>query len=429
MSYVTPKKNATYIFYAGLVSRSTGQFQSTPTIAAGDFKVSTDGGALANLTTLPAVTPAASKMVKFTISATEMNGDNITIVGSDAAGAEWDDVLINIQTSVRQIDDLAYPTTSGRSIDVSTTGEVESNLVQINGQSTAGNNATLSLKQLNITNNSGSALVIQSTGADGNGAEFTGNGAGNGIVIAAGSSGVGLQISSTGIPSGGCGLRVISTNNDAVSFIGGSSFAGLFSYGGTYGIEAEGAIGINALGDDGDGFHAQSDYTGHGINSVGSASGKSINAPQGITGSDSEDLSVTNITDKVWDEAIAGHLTGGTTGAALNGAGSAGDPWGTNIPGAYAAGTAGYILGNNIDGAISNIPTANDNADALLKRDWTTITGEAARSVLNALRKLRNKVSFNGTDTLTVTKEDDTTTAYTQAVTVDDTQDPFKEVG
>lgn len=51
------------------------------------------------------------------------------------------------------------------------------------------------------------------------------------------------------------------------------------------------------------------------------------------------------IADGVWDEALAGHLTSGTTGAALNGAGAAGDPWGTALPGAYGAGTAGAILG------------------------------------------------------------------------------------
>jgi hypothetical protein len=61
-------------------------------------------------------------------------------------------------------------------------------------------------------------------------------------------------------------------------------------------------------------------------------------------------------------------------------------------------------------------PTANDVADAVLKRDWTVVTGEATRSVLNALRAIRNKVSFSS-GTATVTKEDDATTAWTAAVT------------
>lgn len=60
------------------------------------------------------------------------------------------------------------------------------------------------------------------------------------------------------------------------------------------------------------------------------------------------------IADAVWDEAISGHLTGGTTGAALNAAGSAGDPWSTPLPGAYGAGTAGKIIGDNINATISS---------------------------------------------------------------------------
>ena len=107
-SYSPPKKNTEYIFYIGLPSQANGNiFQSNPTIAAGDFKVSTDGGALANLSTLPAVTPSSSKMVKVTVSASEMNGDNVTIVGSDAAGGEWKDVIVNIQTVATQIDEIA----------------------------------------------------------------------------------------------------------------------------------------------------------------------------------------------------------------------------------------------------------------------------------------------------------------------------------
>src|SRR3990167_8488483 len=122
-SYVTPRKNAEFIFYMGLYSAATGNsFQSNPTLAAGDVKVSTDGGALGNITTLPTVTPAAGRQIKVTLSAAEMNGDNVTIQFVDAAGAEWNQAIVNIQTSARQIDDLAWPTTTGRSLDVTATG-------------------------------------------------------------------------------------------------------------------------------------------------------------------------------------------------------------------------------------------------------------------------------------------------------------------
>lgn len=66
-------------------------------------------------------------------------------------------------------------------------------------------------------------------------------------------------------------------------------------------------------------------------------------------------------------------------------------------------------------------------ADALLKRDWTSVVGEASRSVLNALRFLRNKWSVSG-GTLTVTEEDDATTAWTATVTDDAGADPITGV-
>ncbi len=73
------------------------------------------------------------------------------------------------------------------------------------------------------------------------------------------------------------------------------------------------------------------------------------------------------ITDAVWDEPTSGHTTAGTTGKALIDAGSAGDPWGTAVPGAYAVGTAGYILGTNLDTTVGSRLatsgyTAPDNA-------------------------------------------------------------------
>src|SRR5215471_4608943 len=121
---VPPKKNTAFVCYVSLTSQASPfVFQSNPTLATGDAKVSIDGGSLNNLATLPDVDPDSSKLVKIALSSSEMNGDNIQVVLSDAAGAEWCDVIINIQTTARQIDDLAFPTTSGRSLDVTTTGE------------------------------------------------------------------------------------------------------------------------------------------------------------------------------------------------------------------------------------------------------------------------------------------------------------------
>jgi hypothetical protein len=78
--------------------------------------------------------------------------------------------------------------------------------------------------------------------------------------------------------------------------------------------------------------------------------------------------------------------------------------------------------------ATTDIPTADQNADALLKRDWTAISGEASRSVLNALRFVRNKFSTTATPgSVTVYKEDDATIAFTKTVTTDPAAEPIVE--
>ena len=104
-SYVPPIKNSEYIFYIGVFSQAdTKLLQANPTIASGDFKVSTDGGSFTNLDTIPAVTPASGTAIKVTLSTDEMNGDNVVVAGIDAAGAEWCDIIINIQTSAQSLD-------------------------------------------------------------------------------------------------------------------------------------------------------------------------------------------------------------------------------------------------------------------------------------------------------------------------------------
>ncbi len=176
-------------------------------------------------------------------------------------------------------------------------------------------------------------------------------------------------------------------------------------------------------------------------------------------------LTASAAADAVWDEVISGHLTAGTTGAALNAAGSSGDPWTTTLPGAYTGSQAGKILSDIVTdtaeigaaGAgltavpwnaswdaqvesevtdalnaydpptnaemVAAIPTATQNADALLNRDMSAVSDTNARTPLNALRFLRNKYSISGT-TLTVTKEDDTTSAWTSALTTNASAEP-----
>jgi len=110
-SYVPPRKNSEFIIYVSLASRTDGDiFQANPSLSSGDVKTSQNGDALENITTLPVVTPASSKVIKVTLSAAEMNADNVTVVFSDVAGDEWQDMVLSIQTTAQQIDDLSTVT-------------------------------------------------------------------------------------------------------------------------------------------------------------------------------------------------------------------------------------------------------------------------------------------------------------------------------
>lgn len=171
-SYVTPLRATEFITYVGLSSQAdTKIFQANPTLAAGDVKVSIDGGALNNLNTLPAVTPAGGKLVKVLLSAAEMTGDNLQVIFSDAAGAEWCDLVINIQTTARQIDNLAFPNTTGRGIDVTATGAVgldwgniENPTTLVDLESTTILSATADLTAINALNNISTGDVDTSVG-------------------------------------------------------------------------------------------------------------------------------------------------------------------------------------------------------------------------------------------------------------------------
>lgn len=138
--------------------------------------------------------------------------------------------------------------------------------------------------------------------------------------------------------------------------------------------------------------------------------------------------------DKVWSSASR-TLTAFSTGLALS-------VWDVLETAILTASSIGLKVKNNLDSAVTTRSshtaadvwatatraltdkagfslTAGEHtsiADALLKRDLSAVTGEAVRSVINAMRFLRNKWSISGT-TLTVTKEDDATAAWTATLT------------
>lgn len=89
--YNPPNKNEDFVFHLTLEDfGNPGRWKSNPTIAAGDFKISKDGGAFANLATLPSVEPASSVGVRVALSNTEMNADDVLITWEDQSDPpEW----------------------------------------------------------------------------------------------------------------------------------------------------------------------------------------------------------------------------------------------------------------------------------------------------------------------------------------------------
>ena len=134
--------------------------------------------------------------------------------------------------------------------------------------------------------------------------------------------------------------------------------------------------------------------------------------------------------------SVTGNVGGNVVGSVGSVAGAVGSVTGNvggNVVGSVASVTAGVTVTTNNDktgysiaaGGIGSgaIAAAEQNAlaDAFLDRNMATGTDNgtnstAVRTVRQALRRMRNKESI-AAGTLTVTKEDDSTTSWTAAVT------------
>lgn len=156
------------------------------------------------------------------------------------------------------------------------------------------------------------------------------------------------------------------------------------------------------------------------------------------------------IADAVWDEATAGHTTGGTFGEQAKtdidtivtnttslptAAGIADSVWDEALSGHLSAGSTGKALS---DGSTSTL-TATDRqniADTILLRSLANARAsgvgdnDMVRSLLGALSKLVNKVNTDAPrDNLRIYEENDTTIAYTQPIETSPGADPIKSVG
>ncbi len=103
-SALPPVKGVAFSFEIGLTSQAdTNIFKTGVTIAAADVLISKDGGATAQIASVPAEI-GTSGLLTVALSATEMNADRVTVLFHDASGAEWQDAVVTIYTAAQTLD-------------------------------------------------------------------------------------------------------------------------------------------------------------------------------------------------------------------------------------------------------------------------------------------------------------------------------------
>lgn len=370
---------------------------------------------------------------EFDVVITTGTVDSVSVVGYTVAHFSVQNRVVDIARWLGTV--VATPTVAG---------VPEVDLTHINGGATSGNNATLNLAQLNIVNSGGSAIVASSTGSNGHGLDLSGNGSGHGLNAAGGATGHG--ISGVGGATSGDGLNVgASPGADGNGLVAGGrgTGRGIFAVGnnagaGIYAISGSGrAVEVTTVSGNNHGISVFGVGAGHGISIVGGDTGNGLHIRGGATSGNGIDAAAPTSGDGM-------RLTGAGGGLDLNATTTdalevtttnvtapalatfftvdSGETYGTAIPGSVVKETA-----DNVNIASIAAGVLNDIADAILRRDWTAVAAPASRSVMNALRAIRNRVRIAG-GTLTIYEEDDATPAYTATVTTDAAADPITEI-
>ena len=95
----SPIRGAAFELVIGLGSPSSNALVTNPTLAAGDVKVSKDGGAYTNIATLPTTYPTGSNTIIVSLAATEMEAEVVVVCFSDQTPTnECSDTVITILT-------------------------------------------------------------------------------------------------------------------------------------------------------------------------------------------------------------------------------------------------------------------------------------------------------------------------------------------
>jgi len=211
---------------------------------------------------------------------------------------------------------------------VTLSSAVNANVIQIDGANTSTNSATLNLKQLNIVNSAGSAIIASSTGSNGDGVRATAHGSGKDINATTntivGNIAGNLSGSVGSVTSG----VTVTTNNDKSGY-------------------TLSASGVDAVWDEAQSGHVTAGTFGKYLDSS-------------ISGVSTGGVSAADIADAVWDEARSGHITAGTFGQGVASVtGSVGSVTGAvgSVTGSVG-GSVGSVTGNvggNVTGSVGSV--------------------------------------------------------------------------
>ena len=198
------------------------------------------------------------------------------------------------------------------------------------------------------------------------------------------------------------------------------------AYGGTAGSFSSGIPAVNATQIAGSNVSASSAQLGVNVVNVGGAAVTAASGRMEVNTTHWVGTAVATPTTAGVPEVDITFINGAavsTTTAQLgvNTVQAGGTAWGSG------AITAASIATDAIDSDAIAASALTEIADAILNRDFSAVSDTNARTLLNAARLLRNKTSVSA-GTLTVTKEDDTTSAWTGAVTTSASAEPITAI-
>jgi hypothetical protein len=250
-----------------------------------DSEISGDHGTFADCTNEATEIATSSGVYYLALTAGEMNYDIVTtITKTSTSGAK---TAVNVMYTVtRQLVDLAFPTTSGRSLDVTATGAAGVDWGNVENPTTAVN--------LSGTNIKTDQVVASVTGAVGSVTGSVGSVTG---AVGSVTGAVGSVTGAVGSVTGNVGGSVASIASGGIAS---TSFAS--------GAITAAAIAADAIG--------ASELAADAASEIGTAVWAT--AARTLTANTNfNDPTAAAIADAVWDEATSGHVGAGSEGKAV----------------------------------------------------------------------------------------------------------------